>query len=237
MLSGYERTVTRRGGALIAVVAAWSILGTGMAEAQRERGRLEVDVADCVEIESPAERFRCYESRVDAALGGAASAETAPAASTETAPAARAETAPAASAATTPAAAAEPAPAPAASAARPSATAARPVESLPAVTAERVIEPAPNADDSFGLPPPREERVRQERETQEFYGTVASVRETLPNQYIITLENGHVWRQTRPSFYPLRPGHRVRIYSTQWGSSYRMTAEELNGFIQVQRIQ
>ena len=46
---------------------ALGLLAAGLAVAQGDAA-LQVDVADCVEIESPAERFRCYESRVDSAL-------------------------------------------------------------------------------------------------------------------------------------------------------------------------
>src|SRR5690606_41379495 len=79
-------------------------------------------------------------------------------------------------------------------------------------------------------------RRRRDREREELFGVVASLRETVPNCYVISRENGQVWRQVRPSFYPLRPGQTVRIYSTNWGDSYRMSAEELNGFIQVERV-
>src|SRR5690606_7981111 len=51
------------------MAATLGLLGAELAVAQGEPA-LEVDVADCVEIESPAERFRCYESRVDSALRG-----------------------------------------------------------------------------------------------------------------------------------------------------------------------
>ena len=39
-----------------------------------------------------------------------------------------------------------------------------------------------------------------------------------------------------PQRYPLRVGARVRIYSTGWGEAYRLSAEEVNGFIQVERV-
>jgi hypothetical protein len=71
---------------------------------------------------------------------------------------------------------------------------------------------------------------------QEFVGTVTALRETVPNSFVITLDNGQVWRQMRPKWYPLRPGQRVRIYSTNWGNAFRLTAEELNSFIQVERV-
>jgi hypothetical protein len=57
------------------------------------------------------------------------------------------------------------------------------------------------------------------------------------NDYRITLENGQIWRQTQARRYALRTGYHVRVYPSPWGESFRLAAEELNGFIQVQRIQ
>lgn len=160
----------------VSVVAAGVAAAMGMLMAEAASAQsdptVDVDVADCVTIESPAERFRCYESRVDAALreqGG-----------------------------------------------------------------EQALPPAPA--ETFGLrpPPPADEK---ERDAEELLGTIAALRQTVPNSYLITLENGQVWRQMRPQRYPLQIGHEVRIYPTRWGNSYRMTAVELNGFIQVERIQ
>ena len=55
---------------------------------------------------------------------------------------------------------------------------------------------------------------------------VAELGETVPNSYLITLDNGQVWRRTRPLAYPLRAGHEVRIY-TQGRFGYRLTNREL----------
>jgi hypothetical protein len=67
-------------------------------------------------------------------------------------------------------------------------------------------------------------------------GTIAVLDEIAPERYLITLSDGQVWRQTRSGLYPLRVGNRVRIYPTRWGASYRLTVEELRGFIQVDRV-
>jgi len=58
----------------------------------------------------------------------------------------------------------------------------------------------------------------------------------VPNTLLITLDNGQVWRQTQPEPYPLRVGHDVRLYSTNWGGAYRLTAANLHGNIQVERV-
>lgn len=64
---------------------------------------------------------------------------------------------------------------------------------------------------------------------------IAELRETVPNSYLITLDNGQVWRQTVPKAYPIQAGHPVRIYYSRW-RSYRLTNETLKGFIQVERV-
>jgi hypothetical protein len=65
--------------------------------------------------------------------------------------------------------------------------------------------------------------------------TIAALTERLPNQYVVTLDNGQVWRQAVPQQYRLRVGQRVRIYSGRWGSN-RLAVEELGGSIQVDRV-
>ncbi|HEU4619493.1 MAG TPA: hypothetical protein VFV10_15760 [Gammaproteobacteria bacterium] len=54
---------------------------------------------------------------------------------------------------------------------------------------------------------------------------------------MITLENGQIWRQMTPEIYPLQEGFEVKIYPTRWGNAYRLSVEELGGFIQVERVQ
>ena len=66
--------------------------------------------------------------------------------------------------------------------------------------------------------------------------TVTALKETVPNAYLITLDNGQVWRQKDSQRYPLQPGQRVTLSRTQWGGAYRLNAEGLHGFIQVERV-
>lgn len=83
----------------------------------------------------------------------------------------------------------------------------------------------------------RREEERAERLAQpEIVATVAALRETVPNSYLITLDNGQVWRQTVPMPYRLREGLEVRLYPSRWGDSYRLTNEQLRGYIQVERV-
>jgi len=73
-------------------------------------------------------------------------------------------------------------------------------------------------------------------EPLEFVATVTSLRQTVPNSYVITLDNGQVWRQSYAEWYPLRPGQTVRVRPSRWGGTFWLTADEANGFIQVKRV-
>jgi hypothetical protein len=80
----------------------------------------------------------------------------------------------------------------------------------------------------------RREKRDDAADASELVANVAELRETVPNAYLITLDNGQIWRQTRPMAYPLQPGAEVRIYSSRWGD--RLTNRQLRGFIQVERV-
>ncbi len=90
------------------------------------------------------------------------------------------------------------------------------------------------AADDFGLP---EETDDDEGELPpDLVAKVAELRETVPNAYLITLDNGQVWRQKQPKYgYLLRPGYDVRIYATKI-SSFRLSTRQLAGYIQVERV-
>ena len=75
----------------------------------------------------------------------------------------------------------------------------------------------------------------QEPETPEIQARITDLRETVPHSYVITLDNGQVWRQTVPKNYGLREGIPVRIYYSRW-RAYRLTNEQLKSFIQVERV-
>jgi len=79
-------------------------------------------------------------------------------------------------------------------------------------------------------------RAAAEAAAKEFVSRVADAREVLPNAWQITLENGQVWRQTVSKHYELRPGQQVRVYGTRWGNASRLSAEGINGYIQVERV-
>jgi hypothetical protein len=173
------------------VVIAGCLAAALPAPAQ-EADNVTVDVGECTDLESPEERFACYEARVKAELerrdpGAAATAPESPA------------------------------------------------EEPPS---QQTTETS-KTDQSVAAPaeePLKDEEPRKPEESREIIGTVASVRETIPNNYTITLEDGQVWRQTYPKEYRLRAGHRVTIYPTRWGNSYRLESDSVRGYIQVERV-
>lgn len=211
----------RIGKAFWVVIVA--IVGSQGAVAQRAPS-VVVDVGECIGVEPAADRFACYEAQVGEVLRRRV----------------------AQSAAAEPAAVPRPAPAPAApvATARPAPAPTAPVESQ----AARAPAPAPTAVIQRDVPaqaaspaPASETRGsrrgdRRDFESEEFEGTVTALRETVPNSFVVTLDNGQIWRQTRSLAYPLRVGHKVLVYSTRWGG-FRLTADELNGFIQVELVE
>jgi len=73
-------------------------------------------------------------------------------------------------------------------------------------------------------------------ESDEIVSRVVSLRELEPNNWLVELENGQVWRQNRPKRYKLREGADVVLRGTRWGTSYRLTDPNLGSFIQVERV-
>ena len=171
---------------------------------------LTIDVADCVKLKSSEERLACYERHVDAATPNSAAPSTPP-------PAAR-SVEPGASPPVVPPAAVAP------SAAAPAVAAATAVTVTPAAPSAPPVSGAPGSSSKDKEGPP------------DVVATITDLRETVPNTYLITLDNGQVWQQSFAEPYFLRPGMRVTLHSSKWGTAYRLTAEGLNGFIQVKRV-
>lgn len=175
---------------------------------------LLIDAGPCLKFETSVERLVCFEEQAKAAQARAGAAGTA---TVNSLPVLKIQgTAPAA----TPAAAVAP------------------VAPLAPVAAETTPTPAATAvadpQAAFGLPEPT--ASEQEEQRNELRSTIASLRELQPNQYVITLENGQVWKQMHSQRYALTKGQQVRIYPTRWGSAFRLSAEELGGFVQVERV-
>ncbi len=213
--------VRARGGAAALVVTvgtavAWTAAFGDAAAETRES--LEVDVSGCVELDSPEERFACYERSVEAAQRERSGASS---------PASRAAEPARTGAARSSGASIDVSRSRAAAAARGPASSQAAEE---AAIVEREITLRSEAD--FGKPA----REREDAARQEMLSTISALRETVPNTYLITLENGQVWRQMEAKRYRLQVGDSVRVYPSRWGSSYRLSVEGLNGFIQVERI-
>jgi hypothetical protein len=158
---------------------------------------LTIDVGDCLNLKSPGERFDCYERHVEAAK-----AANRPAASAPPPPSVAPVTAPVPTAAAT---------APTASAQPPQARA-----SAPASTASPTAPPAvastgtaSSATDTEGFP------QRSTPPPPDIVATVTELHETVPNAWLITLDNGQVWRQNIPQRFALKPGQRVTLHGTK----------------------
>ena len=112
------------------------------------------------------------------------------------------------------------------------------VQRSPAVEQVPVTERAKSeigrvTEENFGLPP---EKREDETDLIELHATISKLEEYIPDRYLITLENGQVWRQMVAKRYQLRVGYNVRIYPMRWGESFRLSAEGKEGFIQVERV-
>jgi hypothetical protein len=70
----------------------------------------------------------------------------------------------------------------------------------------------------------------------EIVAEVIELREMEPDAYMITLDNGQIWRQSQAKRYPLFVGATVELRPSPWGPSYRLTDPNVGNFIQVRRI-
>lgn len=97
------------------------------------------------------------------------------------------------------------------------------------------IPPADSIENDFGLPK-KVNDWKEKAQANELIGRVAKIKEFGLNRFLITLENGQVWEQMQTKRFALDEGDEVRIYSSRWGSSYRLSSLSHKGFIQVQRL-
>ncbi len=211
------RAMEGRGSVAAAAVLLGGLFGLAPALAQDSRS-VTVDVGECVELESAEDRFACYEAQVDAALSVTVdvgecidleSAEDRLACYEAQVDAALEE---------------RDAPDP---------------DERVAVTQDGEVDEDRSAGDE--APTSRERRTAEQSQEPEaaegqYFGTITAIRERLPDSYIITLDNGEIWEQVAPKWYPLRPGLEVRIYQSIWGNSYRLSAVDLSGYIQVRKV-
>jgi hypothetical protein len=215
MNNNYSPTCKLR---LAGTIAVALLAGLGLAPAAAQQpAPVTIEVSRCVDLKAPGERLDCFEREVAAQRSAAPPAQPAPAA----APPGAAPPAPTTPAATAPAA-------------RP---AAAPPVAEPRQETIRAATPAPpTVNERRSSRTDSREQAAAARAALAFTATVTELRETVPNTYLITLDNGQIWRQVQPKFYPLREGYAVQLTATHWGDAYRLTATELRGFIQVERV-
>jgi len=104
--------------------------------------------------------------------------------------------------------------------------------------AESASMPAADSfEENFGLSEEKLNEGKAKEPANELIARVDSVRQLGPNLLVITLENGQVWQQMNSKRFALAEGDEVRIYTTRWGNSYRLSSQTHNGYIQVQRQQ
>ncbi|MBN1832010.1 MAG: hypothetical protein JW896_07850 [Deltaproteobacteria bacterium] len=108
-----------------------------------------------------------------------------------------------------------------------------PVEEQVPVTGQTISKTDRVTEENFGLP---SEKREDENDLVELHSTISKVKEYVPGRYLITLENGQVWQQMVGERYELKVGYKVRIYPSRWGQSFRLSAEGVKGFIQVERV-
>jgi hypothetical protein len=104
------------------------------------------------------------------------------------------------------------------------------------VAATIAVPASSSAPEEFGFRQRRPEPEEEEPPPPEIRARVAELRETVPNAFLITLDNGQVWRQTRPdSYLSLKVGQEVRIYFSRW-RAYRLDSPQMRGYLQVERV-
>jgi len=112
----------------------------------------------------------------------------------------------------------------------------QPASEAPQEVESAGIPPADSIESDFGLPEETINDQREKAQENELIARVAKIKELDRNRFLITLENGQTWEQMETKRFALAEGDEVRIYSTRWGSSYRLSSQSRNGFIQVQRL-
>jgi hypothetical protein len=186
-----------------------------------QQGQLLIDASPCLVFETSVERLVCFEEQVKVAENARQGSAATSASSNLPVLTIQRSNAGAAPAAVTPPRA--PAPAQAA-----------PAVAQPVPAGQASVQPAQTSEDNFGIQQ-RSEKIDQPR--VELTSKIASVRQLQRGLWLVTLENGQVWRQMTTKSYALVPGQSVRIYPSGWGKSFRLSVKELGSFIQVERVE
>jgi hypothetical protein len=234
-------------------IAAATCLAPQPGRAQ-DTQKVVVDIGDCVGLKSRDERLACFDRHVETAAPNpdasaapqTSAAEPSPITPTAAvAPAPTPASLPPAQAAAAPAGAATPVAVTAGAAA--TITVPPPTQTAPVATTAPTPpappEPSPSASVSASAqdasaPKTDHKAPQRDAETKplEIVAIVTELHETVPNAWLITLDNGQVWRQSPPQRFALKTGQRVTLRTSKWGVAYRLSADTLNGFIQVERV-
>lgn len=79
-------------------------------------------------------------------------------------------------------------------------------------------------------------QAKASAEANVYLDKITALKEREPGQWLITLASGQQWYQVESKPYRMRSGMEVRIYPGLFNGAWRMSAEGLNGYVQVKRI-
>jgi hypothetical protein len=210
-----DRTSARRRAvtALVAAIHVVCALAYVESTLAQQQDRVTIDARRCREIESSEERLACFEAQVDEAQGGGSRA---PAPAAAPPPSSQQVGPPPSSQQVEPPSSPQqvPPPSPQPVAPQPSSEQPTPIVNLSSLPGDSASTDKPGQS--------------------EWIGSITSLRQREPGQYVITLDTGQVWQQRGAQRYALRVGQRVRIQETKVGT--RLQADGVNGYIHVERV-
>ena len=111
-----------------------------------------------------------------------------------------------------------------------------PTQPAQPATERAAARPESNSEAPDSRRTQRSERKRERRRRDEISATITELRETIPNQWVISLDNGQIWQMISPAKYPMRVGQAATLRSTRWGPAYRLTVSELGGQVSVRKV-
>ena len=88
-----------------------------------------------------------------------------------------------------------------------------------------------SSENRFGM-----RKVEAKDETQSLNATVSKVKFDAYDRFIITLDNGQIWKQTESRRYKIKPDYKITIDKAALGS-YLLMAEGRSGSTRVKRLQ
>lgn len=208
----------------VIITAAIAAYGHPLTSNAQSDGPVLIDVDSCIELPTRAEQLECYEQRVNEALAAQGGADASNASEPAAAETREADSAPELSRAERRAERRE---------AREAERRAREIDRRQ----QEAAEAAARAEEAALAAAEAAAAVEDDSFTPgEIVARIVDFREIEPNAYIITLDNGQVWRQSTPRRYNLIEGAEVRLRPTRYGPSYRLTDPNVGSFIQVRRI-